>query len=776
MQRFLLVRGLAATAALVLPMFFAGCGGSGSSVNNPTQIVLSPTTLSLNQGAVGTLSAVAEDSSGNTIAADLTFTSSNNSVATVSPGGLVCGGTWDSAYINCNFTSGQGVGQATITVTATAFPGITATTTVYVHEEVDQVQVVLGAGCTTMGQPVNIAGEAFSTTAPGCSPASPCNITSTVGPFSFGSNNSLVAANSSGIVTTYNSATATPTYTSGGTISGSKGQTCDLSNFNGVNNATATVALTGSNTIASGTQLTITNAGYGAVNPPTTATLSNGSATCSGTADVNTAITSGVLTAEAPGTTTVFASVAGVNSVGTNYLTCPVHSIVVHSSVSGATSFTIAPTDTESLTADVYDTNGTYIMPTLTWGSSFPAAATVATGTSGNNPATVTAVTGGSTYITATCTSPSCNIGVPSQYSENIVTINVTTPTSTTAYAASTNSTSLVPINTSSNAAGTAIALPYTPNSILASPSGTYLYLGSSSGLMVVEVSTGTVTSYSGVAGNVIAISPSGQYLLVSNSSSNNLFYFNAADNTIIGTLAGTSTASAYTPDSGLNQAIFTTSTNPPYQVELALPSPISTFALPSQGTAIDLAAQGGLTYFTSSSGAMIYVYSTCNQSSTQVLGATSPTLIKAIPNATGAVAVDSPNIDVIATPTMFNSGCPITTQSSITGYNLNAGSFTARQMLVSSDATHAYIITNLPQVLSFDLQTLSPGSASLIGGAIAASGGITLDGSRIYVGTSDTSVHQIDTASMTDAARIFVGLTDGNGNPTVPNLVTVIP
>ncbi len=741
------------------------------TVNKPTQVILTPTTLSLNEGAVVGLLATAEDASGNSVAADIAFTSSNNNIATVSTGGLVCGGVWDSSFINCNATIGQGgVGQVTITATATAF-NISATAIVYVHEQVDQVQAVLAHSCTTMGQTISVSGLAFSTTAPGCSPAAPCNITSTVGPFSFGANDPLVAASSSGIVSTYSSTTNTPTYTSGGTISGSKGQTCDLSDFAGVVGATATVALTGSNTIASGTQLTITNPGYGATTAPTTATLSNGTATCSGTANVNTELTSGVLTAQSPGATTVFASVSGVNSVGASYLTCPVHSIFVHDASSQNTSFTLAPQGTQGLTADVYDTNNQYIPPTITWGSSSTAAAGVATGTSGNNPATVTAVTGGTAYITATCSYPDCNLSVPAQYSQNVVTINVTQPSPTTVYAASTNSTSLVPINTTNDTVGTAITLPYTPNSIIAAPSGANVYLGSGTALMVVAVSTGTVTTYS-AAGTVVAISPDGQYLLISGTG-NNLVYFDTADGTITGTAADTTTSSAFTPDSKFNEAVLT-NTN---QVEFGLQTgPLGSFTLPSTGTAMDISGQGGLTYITSASGAQIYAYSTCNQTLTQMLAATSPTLIKALPNATGAVAADSPDIDLIATPAMFNAGCPITKQSSINSYDLGAGSFTAQQTLVSGDATHAYIVSNLPELLGFDVPTLTPSRAPLAGGATAFNGGITLDGTRVYVGTSDGTVHVIVTSSMADSAQLAVGLKDPNGNPVPPNLVTVVP
>ena len=204
-----------------------GCGGSSTANTTVATIVLSPTTLSLNEGAVGTLSACAQNSAGNIVAADITFTSSNNNIATVSSGGLVCGGVWDANIINCNPTLGQGgVGQVTITATSGK---ATATATVYVHLKVDRVVTNPVTGCISAGQPVPVTASVYSTSPPGCSQNAPCDITSTVGPISFGSNDLTVAANSSGIDPTYSSATKTPTYSSGGTITGSKGQTCKLS-------------------------------------------------------------------------------------------------------------------------------------------------------------------------------------------------------------------------------------------------------------------------------------------------------------------------------------------------------------------------------------------------------------------------------------------------------------------------------------------------------------------------------------------------------------------
>lgn len=772
MERVSRVSVLAALIAIAPLMILPGCGG-GSGVNNTvSQLVLSPTSFSLNEGGVGTLSVTAENSSGVAVAADITFSSNNPSIATVSSGGLICGGAWDVNIINCNATLGPGgVGQATITATATANTSITATATVYVHETVDQVNVSLGNSCTSMGQAINIAGQAFSTSAPGCSPAAPCNITSTVGPFTFGSNDNSVAATSSGIVPTYSSATNTPTYSSGGTITGSAGQTCNLSDFNGVTNATATVALTGHNTIASGTQLTVTSSGYGATTPPTTATLSNGTATCSGTANVVTAITSGVMTAESPGATTVFASVSGVNSVGLPYLTCPAVEIVVHDASSSNTSFTLNAPGTQALTADVYDSTGTYITPTLTWGSSSTAVATIAATGSGNNPGTITAVAPGTASIGAACSSPNCNTNLPTQYSQNVVTATVSGSSSTTVYAASTNSTMLVPFSTTTDTPGTAITLPYAPNSIAADPAGAYVYLGSASGLMVVNVSTAAVTTYT-VYGTIEAISPDGNYMLISNTVSGGLNYFDLSTVAILSVYPTVVTnSSAYTLETTFNAWV--------NGMTLGYGSPAGetgTQTLTTALNALDIMAQGGLTYITSAAGRQIYVYSTCNQSQEQVLTATSPTLIKALPNGTGAVAVDAPDLDVVSTPSTLNVGCPVTSQSTIASYDLGAGSFTAQQLLLSSDSTRILIVPNLPEIVYFYLPHLTPATVPLAGGATPYNGGITTDGIHAYFGASDATVHRIDTSTLTDAAQIAVNLKDANGNVTPPNLVCVLP
>ena len=822
------------------------------------------------------------------VAADVTFTSSNPAIATASTGGLVCGGVWDASFITCTPTLGQaGVGQVTITAAA---GGVSAIATIYVHLKVDRVVVQPPNGCISMGQIVSPNVSVLSTSAPGCSQSSPCDITSTVGPITIGSNDLTIAANSAGISSAYDSSTNSPTYSSGGTITGSAGQTCNLSNFsvgsssgidptfssvtnsptytsggtisgsagqncsltnfNGVVGAAAivtltgpdtiasgtpltitaegsgattppttatlgngtascsgtanviteltgsaglggsvigamaTVALTGTNAIASGTHLTVTSSGYGATTPPTTATLSNGTATCSGSANVITSLTANsVFTAQNPGLTTIFAGASGVNSVAVPYTTCPVTSIFVH--LTGSDTSTVVFNSTGgmlSLTADVTDSHGVPIQPILSWSSSADGAVTVSTGTTGNNSATITSQAPGTASITASCSYPDCNKGLFAQYPLDVVTAIVPGSNSTTVYAASTNSLTVVPIATSTNTAGTPITLPYLPNSIITDPAGLTLYLGSSAGLMAVNLSNNSVSTFA-VNGTIVGISPDGNFMLISDTVANNVYSFSISTQSLGFESAGLTTdAVAYAPDSKLNEWLAGGSLAYGLPVLgqslLALCAEHGGTCVPYTPSALDIGAPGSLTYITSSTGQETDVRATCNQSEVQVLAANNPTLTKAIPNGTGAVVADTPNIDVISSPATMatNAGCPPTTPSTPTSFNLNAGPFTANQLFMSPDSSHAWIVSNLPQLLGFNLTSSTPVSIPYIGGATAYNGGITLDGTRIYVGASDGTVHAINVALNADTGQIAVGLKDANSNPVNPNLVYVRP
>lgn len=669
MRRFSPAQAVAALITIFFLALLSACGGSSKSTNPVTKIVLSPTNLSLNEGQVLTLSAQAQNFAGQVVAADITFSSSNTNLVTVTSGGAVCGGKFDSNNIVC---SPAGDGQATITATSGS---VTATSTVYVHRQVDKVVVTPPPDCTSVnGQPA-VSATAFNTSAPGCSVSAPCDITSSVGPFTFGSSDtSLIAPN----------------------------------------------------------------------------------------------VTTGVLTAINPGLTSVFASVSGVNSVSAPAVVCPAAVIVVHDAASSNTKFTVAKGATQTVTAEVYDTKGQFIHPTLTWSSSSLGAATVAPGTNGTNNATITGTAPGFASITATCSHPDCNKNLSPMYSWNVATVTVPGTSSTTVYAASTKSVMLVPIATSTNTVGTTITLPNGPNSILSDPAGSKLYIGSDAGLMSVDTGTGAVST-SFVHGKVQSISPDGKFLLVADTNGGT-DYINLSTNSLVLSHPFPPVSGVFTPDS---KWLLFLSGQTLYRDAASLGS--SNFALNYQPTAIDLLAQGSLAFITNNAGHAIDVRSTCDSSDLQTLSSNNPSLVKGLPNGLGAIVADAPAIDVITTPKPSGS-CPVVAQNTITGYDLGQGTFTPKQLFLSNDSSRAWIISDLPSVITFDLGLFLPTPIPLANNAIAFNGGITGDGQQVYVGANDNAVHRIDVPSLKDAQQIAPNLKDANGNTVPPDLVAVLP
>src|SRR5215471_9089782 len=138
-----------------------GCGGGSlrsngdiASINNSVaSIALSPAAFSLISGDVAQLTATPMNGAHMSVAANITYSSSNTAVVTVSNSGSICAGVWDSLTtpVNCNGLSGGNPvsGSATITVTA---GGVSNTVPVIVHAKVTKVTVDPVAGCTSSSQ------------------------------------------------------------------------------------------------------------------------------------------------------------------------------------------------------------------------------------------------------------------------------------------------------------------------------------------------------------------------------------------------------------------------------------------------------------------------------------------------------------------------------------------------------------------------------------------------------------------------------------------------
>jgi hypothetical protein len=135
-------RFAALTVIVLFLSFMAGCGGSKSANNTVAVVTVSPASLSLVAGQVVPLSVSAVNSANTSVNTTFTFNSTNTSIATISPGGQVCAGVWDSIFVVCNgFDALNNPITGTATITATAAGVTSGPVAVSVHPTITSVSV-----------------------------------------------------------------------------------------------------------------------------------------------------------------------------------------------------------------------------------------------------------------------------------------------------------------------------------------------------------------------------------------------------------------------------------------------------------------------------------------------------------------------------------------------------------------------------------------------------------------------------------------------------------
>ncbi len=641
------MRRFPALLCVVITLVFglAGCGGSKNigTVGPPAKVTVSPSPVSLTLGDTAQLSPTVTDSSGNVlIGQTFTFQSSNTSFVTVSNGGLVCAGTWDSLTtpVVCTPpTTGPLPSPAgNITVTTSS---ISATVPVYEHPHVDAITVTpVMTGCLSAG---GSAAETNTFTAKAFNKGT--DITSLVGPLNWTVSPSTIATvNTSGLCSTDN--------------------------------------------------------------------------TC-------------VITAAQPGQANVTASVAGTVSTPSTFTTCPVQQISLHVSGGTDTSASFSSIgNTATLAADVTDTKGNTLSATsLFYDTVQPVVAFLATGT-----LNLTAAAPGATSLVASCTPPSCNTNLYPVYS-NPFQATVSGTSATTVYVASTSSTTLLPVDSSANTVGTAITLPNQPNSLMATPNGAKLVLGSSSGVMVVDTTSGGVTTTSAVVGKVIGVSPDSSTAMVSDPATGTLYTYTIPTANYVTTAFGVeATHASWSPDAlrayvvgGDKLAVLSTGTTPR----------ISTIGTVND---VDFLKQGSFAYLAGGS-ANVSVYATCNNADVSGVATPGrPALIRGLPNGREVVAADPPYVDVINAST-DGAGCPPAIGNSEAHYDLGAGSFSAKQLVVTPDSNTAFVLGDQPSLLRFDLATNTPTAVPLASPITGiTTGGTTLDSKLLFFGVAGSN------------------------------------
>jgi hypothetical protein len=518
----------------------------------------------------------------------------------------------------------------------------------------------------------------------------------------------------------------------------------------------------------------------------------------------------GLATARIAGLTGVVASIGSTTSPATSFKTCMPAIIDLHIAGDPAGNFTrsvnLNTTDTKTLQVDVIDEHGVASPAApLTIVSNNTAVATL----SGN---TLTAQSPGGAGLLAVCAPPTCGNGVNTPVYSNLfsVSVNGTSPNTTTVYAASTfrvptgSIMPLVPIDISKSppAVGTPIALPGVPNSLIFNHNGTTAFIGTDVGLVVLDTTANTAILAAPTAvGKVLAVSPDGTKAIVSNATEdpNNpgnpfepnaanqrVWVFDQAAKTITTFIASGAVAAAYNED-GFRAYIFTGDGSGKMYVF----SPVQTFqTLTPAGLGISSSdavplSSGQFVYVANSSG--LQAIAACNNTvvSSPPTHSTAIPLVRRVDNLDIIYAVDSTGVDVISaaitpfTPpvSITPATCTPTVSYSNNFIDFGVGPFTAHQLLVSSNGVHAAVLTGSNKVLTV-LNGNSPGVAQLPAGATEAlSGGMTPDGTGLWIGVGGTNtVDFIDLRNNTDSIQLPMSFKKFDGSAAPPNLVAIKP
>jgi hypothetical protein len=490
-------------------------------------------------------------------------------------------------------------------------------------------------------------------------------------------------------------------------------------------------------------------------------------------------------TAKSPGITQLFASVSGTTSNPYPYTTCLIQAIYLQigGQSQAGNSVTINNGGSVSITATAVDTLYKFTgipltSPPLTWSTTNPevAAFTSTTNSTGSNSATARANLGGATVF-ASCTPPTCNIGVlpglPIYASDGTlpngtkgygtISIDVTSaspPPIYTAWAATTDcqnqpgcSSAMFSVTPGTTPIRSIISVPRTPNSMVFNHlSAARAYLGSDQGLMyvdvtasnpsVVQVSNSSTPCNVSLCGKVLTISNDGNLVVVSDtvSTPSQVYIYNGSGTTAAVDLiipGETVTTAAFSPDQ-LKLFILTSTGNMyVYSTVDALTSvPIATSV-----TDVKFSADGSFAYVAGTPASSVSAFSTCSLPTVASVDigsvAALSTPLEIFPSPVvqadsqgltqNVLALEPPNIEFLTAkftqdPILYKVPLQLTCNpptllsfSKGTSFNLGQGNFTpVYAQLVADGSAMIIVARKLPAVLIFSVSNGTTSSVSL--------------------------------------------------------------
>ena len=526
----------------------------------------------------------------------------------------------------------------------------------------------------------------------------------------------------------------------------------------------------------------------------------------------------GVITAVSPGTTYITASVAGSGSSAGYFSTCPPASISV--SLNGQTTGTVTQGVTQNLVTTILDTKGQTIQ-----GLSLDYQSTNPLDISAGSGGAITANFAGEAAVYAVCQPTTCNpapidkIGVNqtgTSITSNSVTITTPGIASNFVWLASPKSQYFIPVELITGTLGSTVKMPYFPNSMVMDRTGSSLYFGSTTELMVYNTATNTLAKEDpNVPGKVLAVSPDNQTVLI-NDSARRLFYIYKQATSSYSTFAGVGTAAQWTPDA---KTLYVTGTSFDYSTDPAGVAVPTLFVnnvntgwttYPLSNTPSDLAITvPSVGAFLSGNPTVAHAWCPNLTPSTGYPQGQAYPLAATVPVKTDALDATTDGAHILGaglegtTPTLtdinvnlFNGlvsgACP----AANTGITL-ATPFvqsvlpfqaSAIDQVVASPASNLAFVTYTASgtgtaTLPYYVPTASGalgtvGQVTLTGSPTAPIvGAFSLDDTLFFVSTSgDNLVHYVDVKSLTDTKQINPGLVDGSGNVVPATFIAVKP
>ena len=542
----------------------------------------------------------------------------------------------------------------------------------------------------------------------------------------------------------------------------------------------------------------------------------------------------GVITADDPGTTYITASNSGSGSSAGYFSTCPPANISV--SLNGADSGTVTQGVTQNLVTTIIDTKGNTIQGlTLDYQSTNPL--DISAGSGG----AITANFAGSADIYAVCQPTTCNpspinqVGINqtgTPITSNAVTITTPGIASDFVWFSSPQSQYFVPVELVTATVGTAVKMPYFPNSMVMDRTGTNLYFGSSRELMVYATASNSLSKEDlNVPGVVLAAAPNNQTILI-NDQVRRVFYLYAPASGTFTTFSGIGTGAQWTPDSKTLYVVGTAYSNSGAPIPTLFVNNVNTgwttypLAEASSNLALTIPSVGAFL-----SGASTVMHAWCPQvtpNATTTASGSTTTLVSAYPQVGSPVPAET---EVLGATTdgahILGAGLDGGATTTVTDINVNlaqslssgacpsaVNAFTGTPISTKITATPvtSFVQTALPIAASaIDQVVTSPGSSLAFitympsgagvgtlpyyepttSGSLGAVGTVTLagaptapivgafslDNTLFFVSTAgDNLVHYVTVKTLTDTQQIKPGLVDGNGNAVPARFIAVKP